>query len=224
MKRFAALASISIISLGLITGCTNDTDRPADTETTQPSDSVVEDTDGNERDDRVERDDMDMMDNGKIKEEEIREEQSYKNDKSEKSDVKMMNLSVYVASDDAMTLKREVRNLEVEDMRVGWAVLNALKETPIEPNHFAPVPKSITFNSLIIKDGLATVDYDDSGFAMGSAGESIFVESVILSLTRFPTVDRVKFTRNGEENPVTGNMVLDGEYDRSDVNYATIED
>lgn len=221
MKRFSRLMLSSICIIGLMTGCSSD-----NTVNENREENTVKENNEKDIDTPREKDTIDSVENGDIKEEEIREESSYEKSQSEKKEKneasKTMNLSVYVASDDAMSLKREVRPLEVRDMRVGWAVLNALKEMPLEEGYVAPVSKDIEFNSLIIKDGLATVDYDDNGVAMGSTGESMFVESVILSLTRFPTVERVKFTRNGEENPVTGNMVLDREYTRSDVTYANV--
>lgn len=199
--------------MGILAGC--DGEVPNGTDSGSESNQSEDQGDGEESDD---------IENGEVEMEDIEEENSYEKNSKGDGEYRTLNLSVYISSDDATTLKREVRPLKVEDMRVGWAVLNALKEEPEEEGCSPAVPENIDFNKLVIKDGVAMVDFDDNGVGMGSAGESMFIESVILSLTKFPTVEKVKFTRNGEENPEMGNVVLDGEYDRSYVTYSKVLD
>lgn len=217
MKRLKVLILGVVLGLGVLTGCDsevpNGTNPNTDSEQVDDSDKEVE-----------EQPEADDIENGEIDMEDIAEENSYEKNSKGNGEYRTINLSVYVSSDDATTLRREVRPLKVEDMRVGWAVLNALKEEPSESGYSPAVPENIDFNKLVIKDGTAVVDFDDNGVGMGSAGESMFIESVILSLTKFPTVEKVKFTRNGEDSPELGNVVLDGEYDRSYVSYSKVVD
>lgn len=220
MKRFKVLMVGLVLGLGILTGC--DAEVPNGTTPDSENEQVEESIEEPEQE--TESPESDDIENGEIEMEEIAEENSYEKNSKGDGEYKTLNLSVYVSSDDATTLKREVRPLKVEDMRVGWAVLNALKEDPEEDGAYPAVPKNISFNKLVIKEGIAIVDFDDGGVGMGSAGESMFIESVILSLTKFPTVEKVRFTRNGEENPELGNVVLDGEYDRSYVTYSKVLD
>lgn len=217
MKRLKILTIGLALGLVVLTGC------DAEVQNGTAPDSGNEQVQEPEKEPE-EKPKEDDIENGEIEVEDIEEESSYEKNSKGDGEYKTVNLSVYVSSDDATTLKREVRPLKVEDMRVGWAVLNALKEEPKEEGYSPSVPDNIEFNKLVIKDGIAVVDFDDNGVGMGSAGESMFIESVILSLTKFPTVEKVKFTRNGEESPELGNVVLDGEYDRSYVTYSKVVD
>lgn len=219
MKKIKFLALGLVLGLGLLAGCDGESSNTVTPDTEQEPTEVEENVD-EKTEDTVEENDA--IDNGEIDLDDIEEETSTEAKAKGDGEYKTVDLSVYVSCDNATKLKREVRSLKVEDNRVGWAVLNALKEVPKEEDCFPAVSKDVTFNKLVIKDGVAIVDFDDGGVGMGSAGESIFIESVVLSLTKFPTVDKVRFTRNGEENPEMGNTVLDKDYDRSDITYSEV--
>lgn len=211
MKKIKFLALGVILGVGLLTGCDGEIPDMDGTDTVQePGDTE----DNKESEDAIDSGELDLDD--------IEEETSYDKNSKGEGEAKMIDLSVYVSCDNATTLRKEVRTLEVEDKRVGWAVLNALKDAPEGDECYPAISEDVTFNKLVIKDGLATVDFDDNGVGMGSAGESIFIESVVLTLTKFPSVDKVRFTKNGEENPELGNMVLDRDYDRSDISYSEV--
>lgn len=136
---------------------------------------------------------------------------------------KKMNLSVYVVDENAIKLKKETRPIEVEGKRVGWAVLQGLKETPNEVGYYNAVPDSITFNSLSIENKIAIVDFDSNGISFGTTGESIFVESVIMTLTNFKNVDGVRFVENGKPVKNFGHLDYSKVFSKEDVLYSDIE-
>lgn len=98
------------------------------------------------------------------------------------------------------------RRTEAFDPAVGSIALRSLLAGPTEAERAAglgtAIPASTTLNSLVIEDGIATVDlsgsYDD---ASGTTGETLRLAQVVYTITQFPTVTGVLFELDGR--PVT---------------------
>lgn len=160
----------------------------------------------------------DDMDTGDIDIEEIEQEETKIERESGVDSVKETNnLSVYVVDSNGERLKKEIRPIIVEDNKYGWAALRGLKETPFEKGYYSTIPGSVDFKGLTIENGLATVDFDNNEINIGSSGEQIFVDSIILTLTKFESVDRVKFLINGREIESFGNLDYSKEFSLGDV-------
>ncbi len=71
-------------------------------------------------------------------------------------------------------------------------------------------PENLTVRSVAVKDGIATVDFSKElkNLAAGQTTETLFITSVVDTLTENPTITGVRFTIEG--NPI---QKLSGHYD-----------
>ncbi|MGH2739595.1 MAG: GerMN domain-containing protein [Actinomycetota bacterium] len=76
-----------------------------------------------------------------------------------------------------------------------------------DQDHFTPLPPDTEILDLTIEDGLATVDWsaDVLEASVGAEGESLGIQSVVWTLTEFPTVDQVQFTVEGKSEGEASN-------------------
>lgn len=90
--------------------------------------------------------------------------------------------------------------------------LETLLRGPLEQEElFAPVPQSTKLLGLSIYDGLAVANFSGeiiSDFQGGSLLESYLVESIVNTLTEFPSIDRVQILVEGEPVESLGGHVL----------------
>ena len=75
-------------------------------------------------------------------------------------------------------------------------------------------PENLTVRSVTVKDGIATVDFSKElkNLAAGQTTETLFITSVVDTLTEYPTITGVRFTI--EENPI---QKLSGHYDMTQI-------
>lgn len=221
MKKFISIATIVIISLGSLYGCTTESKNSTENTTSKVNSetkSNSEEVDKTNSKTEVKEENMTEVENTDDKSAEIKEETSSQNNNK----AYLMEISVYASDDNATTLTKVVRTVPVVDKKVAAAALAELKAKDPQGQYQPAVPESISFNGVSISDGLATVDFDNGGVSLGSAGESMFIESVVLTLTEFPTVQRVRFTLNGQVVESIGHMTLDKEFTRADISYAEV--
>ncbi|MBD3880126.1 MAG: GerMN domain-containing protein, partial [Quinella sp. 1Q5] len=120
---------------------------------------------------------------------------------------------VYYPDDSGMRLVEVEREIIVDDSVDKYtAAVETLLEVPDEENLTTIFPKSTSFRSVTVKDGLATVDIDGNilkGFVGGSTGEEFLIGSIVDTLTNFPEVKRVKFLVDGQDiETLSGHMDL----------------
>lgn len=98
---------------------------------------------------------------------------------------------------------------EVADQpRIGQAALEELiRGDPQDPDHFTPIPSDAEVLDLTIEDGLATVDWSAEALeaSAGAEVESLGIQSIVWTLTEFPTVDEVQFTVEGKSEGEASN-------------------
>jgi germination protein M len=95
-----------------------------------------------------------------------------------------------------------------EQARIGRAALEELIEgRPQDSDHVTPIPADARILDLTIEEGLATVDWNADVLEadVGSEGESLGIQSIVWTLTEFPTVDRVRFTVEGKDQGTASN-------------------
>lgn len=82
-----------------------------------------------------------------------------------------------------------------------------LHGTAQDEDHTMPFPKAAKVNSVVIKDKLATVDWN-AGVLEGSGGsevEALAIQSIVYTLTEFPTISTVRFTVEGKDSGTASN-------------------
>jgi hypothetical protein len=92
--------------------------------------------------------------------------------------------------------------------RIGRAALEELiAGTPQDPDHVTPIPADTEVLDLTIENGVAMVDWSAEVLeaSVGSEGEALGIQSVVWTLTEFPTVDRVRFTVEGKAEGTASN-------------------
>ena len=124
-----------------------------------------------------------------------------------------MNVKVYYPDDSGMRLVEVEREILVDDATNKYtAVVESLRDDPIEDNLTRIFPKNASIRSVTVRDGLAIVDFDGSilkGFVGGSTGEEFLIGSIVNTLTNFPEVTGVKFLVDGKEiETLSGHMDL----------------
>jgi hypothetical protein len=79
--------------------------------------------------------------------------------------------------------------------------------TPQDPDHTTPFPKSAKVNSVVIKDKVATVDWN-ADVLIANAGaetEALAIQSVVWTLTEFSSIANVRFTVEGKASGTASN-------------------
>ena len=71
-------------------------------------------------------------------------------------------------------------------------------EDPEETTYYSVKPKAVNLNGLIIKDGVATLDFDSNYLKMSNVREIILRSAVVLTLIQVNGIDGVVFTVEGE--------------------------
>lgn len=94
------------------------------------------------------------------------------------------------------------RQVPVVDKRVAGASVNALIEGPRNGMTRLVLPET-KVKSLVIRDGVAEVDFDRAPTVPGDIRGYV---SIVHTLSQFSTVNRVKFFINGVEVPATGGI------------------
>jgi germination protein M len=115
--------------------------------------------------------------------------------------VQTMDIAVYYLKDNGKEayLVREVHTLPKTD-RVAQAALSELiSGTPVTEDAYRVLPDGTKILGIKIEDGLATVDFSKEVLYanVGSAGEALGIDSIVNTLTEFPTIRKVSFTVEG---------------------------
>ena len=87
----------------------------------------------------------------------------------------------------------------------------ALKEllhgTPQDDDHVMPFPKGTDVDSIVIDDGVATVDWN-AAVLTGNGGsdvEALAIQSIVYTLTEFASISKVRFTVEGKDRGTASN-------------------
>jgi germination protein M len=112
-----------------------------------------------------------------------------------------MDIVVYYlkSGESQLYLVREVHTLP-KTVGVARAALNELiSGTPLTEGAYRVLSPDTKILGITIEDGLATVDFSREVLYanVGSSGESLGIDSIVNTLTEFPTIDRVAFTVEG---------------------------
>lgn len=78
-------------------------------------------------------------------------------------------------------------------------IVRSLLSGPVHPSLTTPLPESSILRGVTVDGGTATVDFDTQlwNLTVGPERERQIIDTLVLSLTRLPGVDRVRFTVGG---------------------------
>lgn len=118
-----------------------------------------------------------------------------------------LNVAVYyvkVTQNDAY-LVREVHQISPTQEPARAALEELINVNPVSPGAVRVLPAAAKINGINIKDGLATVDFSREILRAntGAAGEILGIQSMVNTLTEFPSIQKVSFTVEGEVDQET---------------------
>jgi hypothetical protein len=113
-----------------------------------------------------------------------------------------MTVTVYylVGFGDRMWLAPERHLVKASPEPASAAIVELADGTPKDPDHVTPIPRAATVNALAVQGGTATVDWNAQVLEAdaGAEVESLGIQSIVWTLTRFPGIERVAFTVEGK--------------------------
>ena len=79
--------------------------------------------------------------------------------------------------------------------------------TAQDPDHSTPFPATTTINSVRIANTVATVDWSADVLTANAGGqtEALGIQSIVYTLTEFPTITKVRFTVEGKTSGTASN-------------------
>jgi len=123
-------------------------------------------------------------------------------------------VTIYYLVDSAGRMWLAPERREVPDQpRISMGALEELIHgTPQDPDHVSVIPDEARILDLVIRHGVATVDWSAEVLeaSMGGEGEALGIQSIVWTLTEFPSVERVRFTVEGEaEGPASNGRLIE---------------
>ena len=129
-----------------------------------------------------------------------------------------IKITVYRATPDAMYLVPEVHQVPRNESPAKTAI-ELLMADPTIKDVVSPIPKGTELRKLLIKDGIAYVDFSDKivkNNVGGSASELLLVGAIVNTLTEFPEIEKVQILVEGKTvETISGHVDISGPLSRS---------
>lgn len=130
-----------------------------------------------------------------------------------------LTINVYYADAMGEYLVGEARVISSENKYVD--ALNELMKLPIDSSLFQLIPDTTKINSIVVKDGLAKVDFSKEFIEdkfQGDTADILLIYSIVNTLTEFPEVNSVSFYIDGEKLDILGEIdIKEPVFRRSDL-------
>ena len=113
-----------------------------------------------------------------------------------------IGIKVYYPDDNGMKLVAETRTVETTQDGKYKVAMESLLSGKKAKGVVTIIPKKAKLKSVAVKDGIATVDFNEDlvkNFAGGSTGEEMLVGSIVNTLTEFPEVKSVQILLEGKK-------------------------
>lgn len=110
-------------------------------------------------------------------------------------------VTLFFADSQAQHVIPEVRLVDLQES-LGEAVVRELIKGPAEPDLFRTIPEGTRLLSFEVVEGVAYVNFSrelQANHGGGSAGEVMTLDSLVLSLTELPEIDKVQILVEGEK-------------------------
>ena len=118
-----------------------------------------------------------------------------------------VTLYYLVAGSDEIYLTAERHKVAKTEAIARAALEELLRGKPQDEDHSTPFPKTAKVNAVVIKDAVATVDWS-AEVLTGSGGsrvEELAIQSIVYTLTEFPSITKVRFTVEGKAEGTASN-------------------
>lgn len=112
-----------------------------------------------------------------------------------------VELTLYFSDDQAMHLEAEKRTVPKEGKPLATLLVEGLIQGP-QDKKGATIPQDTKLLSLEVADGVAFVNFSKEvqiNHWGGSTGETMTVQSVVLTLTQLPEIEKVQFLVEGKK-------------------------
>ena len=129
-------------------------------------------------------------------------EQMQDQEKSVAAEPKELMVNVYYPRSDGTGLVAVRRTVSTEKDDKYTAAMKSLLTGTKEKGQTNVFPKKAKLRSVVVKDGIATVDFSkelQTNFSGGSTGEEMLVGSIVNTLTEFPEVKSVQILLEGKK-------------------------
>ncbi|MDD4803258.1 MAG: Gmad2 immunoglobulin-like domain-containing protein [Syntrophomonas sp.] len=128
--------------------------------------------------------------------------QSTNNPNPNETEPQLMEVAVYYlkSTEKENYLVREVHQVSKTPEAAQAALNELIKGNPVTAGASKVLPADTKVLGINIDQGLATVDFSAEVLRanVGSRGESLGIDSIVNTLTEFPTIQRVSFTVDGQ--------------------------
>jgi hypothetical protein len=139
-------------------------------------------------------------------------EQMQDQEKSAAAEPKELMVNVYYPRSDGTGLVAVRRTVSTEKDDKYTAAMKSLLTGTKEKGQTNVFPKKAKLRSIVVKDGIATVDFSkelQTNFSGGSTGEEMLIGSIVNTLTDFPEVQKVSILIDGSAvETLSGHMDL----------------
>lgn len=139
-------------------------------------------------------------------------EQMQDQEKSAAAEPKELMVNVYYPRSDGTGLVAVRRMVSTEKDDKYTAAMKSLLTGTKEKGQTNVFPKKAKLRSIVVKDGIATVDFSkelQTNFSGGSTGEEMLIGSIVNTLTDFPEVQKVSILIDGSAvETLSGHMDL----------------
>lgn len=133
---------------------------------------------------------------------------------------KKVNMVLYFAGSQAMYVVPEVREVEVTERRFAQTAIQELIKGPTTPGLYPTIPNGTKLLDIKIENGTATVNFSKEfkeNHHGGSTGEAMTINSIVDTLTEFPSIKQVKFLIEGkEEETLAGHVIFNQPFTRNE--------
>ena len=133
-------------------------------------------------------------------------------EKSAAAEPKELMVNVYYPRSDGTGLVAVRRTVSTEKDDKYTAAMKSLLTGTKEKGQTNVFPKKAKLRSIVVKDGIATVDFSkelQTNFSGGSTGEEMLIGSIVNTLTDFPEVQKVSILIDGSAvETLSGHMDL----------------
>ena len=139
-------------------------------------------------------------------------EQMQDQEKSVAAEPTELMVNVYYPRSDGTGLVAVRRTVSTENDDKYTAAMKSLLTGTKEKGQTNVFPKKAKLRSVVVKDGIATVDFSkelQTNFSGGSTGEEMLIGSIVNTLTDFPEVQKVSILIDGSAvETLSGHMDL----------------